>query len=359
MTAACFFLVPGDWNAATGGYGYDRRIAAGLQGAGWAVEVRSPGDAFPLPDAATLERAGDVIAALPDDAVVVADGLAFGALPALVEAHARRLRWVALVHHPLSFEAGLPDDLRRRLVDSERHALAHARHVVVTSPSTARALGAFGVPPSRVTVVEPGTEAAPLATGGGAGAQALCLLCVATVTTRKGHAVLIEALAGLADRRWTLHCAGSLARDAAAAAAVHALVAQHGLQERIVWHGEVNSARLDSLYAQADLFVLPSFHEGYGMALAEALVRGLPVVSCAAGAIPDTVPPSAGLLVPPGDAAALQAALRRVMDEAGLRSALAAGARAAGKRLPTWPHAVARFAAVLHQVGDADEATAP
>ena len=168
--------------------------------------------------------------------------------------------------------------------------------------------------------------------------------------------MLVEALAGLADRRWTLHCAGSLARDAAAAAAVHALVAQHGLQERIVWHGEVNSARLDSLYAQADLFVLPSFHEGYGMALAEALVRGLPIVSCAAGAIPDTVPPSAGLLVPPGDAAALRAALRRVMDEPGLRTALAAGARAAGTRLPTWPQAVARFAAVLHQVGEAGEA---
>ncbi|MDM0039008.1 glycosyltransferase family 4 protein [Variovorax sp. J22G21] len=356
MTAACFFLVPGDWNAATGGYGYDRRIAAGLRGAGWAVDVRSPGDAFPLPDAATLDRARDVIAALPDHALVVADGLAFGALPELVEAHARRLRWVALVHHPLSFEAGLPDDVRHRLFDSERRALVHARHVVVTSPSTARALGAFGVAPSRVTVIEPGTEAAPLATGGGAGAQALYLLCVATVTTRKGHAVLIEALAGLADRSWTLHCAGSLARDAAAVAAVQALVAQHGLQDRIVWHGEVDGARLDGLYAQADLFVLPSFHEGYGMALAEALVRGLPVVSCAAGAIPDTVPPAAGLLVPPGDAAALQAALQRVMDEAGLRTALAAGARAAGAQLPTWPQAVARFATVLHQVG---EATAP
>ncbi|RYY89231.1 MAG: glycosyltransferase, partial [Comamonadaceae bacterium] len=172
-------------------------------------------------------------------------------------------------------------------------------------------------------------------------------------TARKGHAVLVEALAGLADRRWTLHCAGSLERDDAAVAAVRAAVQRHGLQDRIVWHGELDTPRLEALYAQADLFVLPSFHEGYGMALAEALVRGLPVVSCVAGAIPDTVPADAGLLVLPGDAVALREALRRVMEEPGLRAALAAGARRAGARLPTWAQGASRFASVLQQVGRA------
>ncbi|RZI78198.1 MAG: glycosyltransferase [Variovorax sp.] len=347
----CIFLVPGDWHAATGGYAYDRQMADGLRNAGWSVEVRSPGDTFPVPDAATLAHATEVIAAIPDGALVVADGLAFGALPDLAAAHAHRLRWVALVHHPLSFEAGLPETLRQDLFESERRALKHARRVIVTSPSTARDLAAFGVPSSRVTVIEPGTAPAPFAAGGGAGDGALGLLCVATVTERKGHTVLIEALAGLADHRWTLHCAGSLARDEAAVAAAQAAATQHGLQQRIVWHGEINTPALETLYAQADLFVLPSFHEGYGMALAEALARGLPVVSCIAGAIPDTVPADAGLLVPPGDAVALREALRRVMDDSRLRAALGAGARLAASRLPTWQQAVSRFGSVLQQVG--------
>lgn len=350
MPRDCIFLVPGDWDSRTGGYLYDRRIVDGLRAAGWRVTRCSPGDRFPLPDAATHEQARRVIDALPDGALVVADGLGFSALPDLVEQHAQRLRWVALVHHPLAFESGLSSAEQARLFDSERRALAGARHVVVTSPSTAQALAAFDVPAGRITVVEPGTDRAPRATGGGAGAGALSLLCVATVTARKGHAVLIEALAGLQDRAWHLHCAGSLSRDDATVAAVRASVARGGLSARVTWHGEVDGLALEALYTQADLFVLPSFHEGYGMALAEALARGLPIVSCAAGAIPDTVPATAGALVPPGDAQALRGALQRLMDDAAQRAALAAGAHAAAQRLPTWDDAGARFAAVLDAV---------
>lgn len=351
MVRHCFFLVPGDLEAATGGYIYDRRIVAGLKESGWNVDVCSPGDMFPLPDAAARAHADAVIAALPDGALVVADGLGFGALPEPVERHARRLRWIALVHHPLSLETGLSGDEQALLFESERRALAHAYRVVVTSPSTAHALADFDVPASRIAVIEPGTDPARRARG--SGTPALNLLCVATVTPRKGHAVLIDALAGLADRPWTLHCAGSLARDAAAARAVQAAALRHGLQERIVWHGELDTERLEALYAQADLFVLPSLHEGYGMALAEALARGLPIVSCAAGAIVDTVPREAGWLVPPGDARALRDALRRVMDEPARRDALAEGAHAAGQRLPTWAMAAKRFAAVLEDASKA------
>lgn len=350
MLRDCIFLVPGDWDSRTGGYLYDRRIVDGLRAAGWRVARCSPGDGFPLPDAATHEQARRVIDALPDGALVVSDGLGFSALPELAERHAKRLRWVALVHHPLAFESGLSPAAQARLFDSERRALACARQVVVTSPSTARALAAFDVPAGRITVVEPGTDRAPRATGGGAGAEALSLLCVATVTARKGHAVLIEALAGLRDRAWHLHCAGSLSRDDATVATVRAGVARHGLAERVTWHGEVDVQALESLYAQADLFVLPSFHEGYGMALAEALSHGLPVVSCDAGAIADTVPSTAGVLVPPGDAEALRGALQRLMDDAAWRHTLAAGAWAAAERLPTWDDAGARFAAVLEAV---------
>jgi len=343
-----FLLLPGDPATLTGGYLYDRRIVTGLRAQGWTIDLRSPGDGFPLPDAATRAAAAAVVKALPDDALVIADALAFGALPELAEAHARRLRWVALVHHPLALETGLAADDAAALRSSERRALAVARQVVVTSRSTARALADYGVPAAKITVIEPGTAPAPLAQGSGGGS--LALLCVATLTPRKGHALLLEALAGLTDRRWTLHCVGNLERDHATAASLCALAKRLGIEDRVVWHGEQRDDALAALYVQSDVFVLPSFHEGYGMAFAEALARGLPIVGTDAGAIADTVPRDAGVLVPPGDVPALREALRRVMDEPDRRAALAAGARVARRHLPDWSDAAARFAAVLDSV---------
>ncbi|WP_077000695.1 glycosyltransferase family 4 protein [Variovorax sp. KK3] len=341
----CSFLVPGDLGTRTGGYAYDRRIIAGLRALGWAVDVQGLGDGFPSPGAAAQAQAARVIEGLPDGALAVVDGLAFGVLPELVRQHARRLCWIALVHHPLSLETGLDAERQRALFDSERAALALARGVIVTSPSTGSALADFGVEPQRVAVVEPGTEPAPLSVG--SGGEALSLLCVATVTPRKGHLLLAEALAGLKDRPWVLHCAGSLTMDEACAAALVQAIDRHGLQQRVVLHGEQDEAGLRALYATADAFVLPSFHEGYGMALAEALAHGLPVISTRAGAIPDTVPADAGMLVAPGSLDELRAALQQLMDDGKWRARLSAGARVARMNLPTWATRSARFAAAL------------
>src|SRR5439155_21666989 len=114
--------------------------------------------------------------------------------------------------------------------------------------------------------------------------------------------------------------------------------------------GERPSGELPAEYRTADCFVLPSFHEGYGMAFAEALSHGLPVVAARAGAVPSTVPESAGVLMPPGDVAALAAALRRIITEPDLRGRLAAGALAAGARLPDWDHAVRGWAAAFDRL---------
>ncbi|SFN03708.1 glycosyltransferase family 4 protein [Variovorax sp. OV329] len=343
----CSFLYPGELATRTGGYTYDRRIINGLQALGWRVDLHSLGDGFPAPDAAALARARDVVASLPDGALAVADGLGFAVLGDLAHAHAKRLRWVALVHHPLALESGLDDSRRKALHTSERHALKAARHVIVTSPFTARNLVAdFGVPASQISVVEPGTDPAPVSAGSPSG-EGLNLLCVATITLRKGHALLVEALAALKERRWTLHCAGSLAMDPACSEALRQAIAREGLADRIVLHGEQDEAGLQRLYAAADAFVLPSYHEGYGMALAEAIARGLPVISTRAGAIADTVPEAAGLLVPPGDAAALRAGLQRLMDDGAWRGQLRAGALAARDALPDWETATARFAGAL------------
>ncbi|MBS0452219.1 MAG: glycosyltransferase family 4 protein [Proteobacteria bacterium] len=347
MARHCSFLFPGELSTRTGGYTYDRHIIDGLRALGWQVDAQSLGPGFPWPGAAALAQARSVVEALPDETLALVDGLAFGVLGELAHAHAARLDWVALVHHPLALESGLNEQQRQGLHAAERHALQAARQVIVTSPFTARNLVAeFGVAASHIRVVEPGTAPAPVAPGSPAG-TALQLLCVATITPRKGHALLIEALAGLKDRPWHLHCAGSLGMDPACSAAVRQALAEHGLQERVSLHDEQDEAGLRQLYARADAFVLPSYHEGYGMALAAAIAHGLPVVSTRAGAIADTVPETAGVLVPPGDVPALRTALQQLLDDSAWRQQLRSGALSARAALPTWNASSRRFADAL------------
>ncbi len=347
MNAFCF-LIPGDWTLPTGGYTYDRRLVMALQEGGWAVDVRSVDGAWPHPGAADLANAEKTVASLPDGTLVVADGLAFGTMADVVARHNKRLRWVALVHHPLHLETGLPDAVRQQLLSSETQALRHARRVVVTSPSTARDVAAMGVPSANIAVVEPGTDPVPLQAKPGTSEGPLRVLCVATLTARKGHSLLLQALAGLLHLDWTLHNVGSATRDPDTAAALQALAAPLG--ERVQWHGEVDAQALSEQFAAADVFVLASLHEGFGMVVTEALAHGLPVVASDAGALAQTLPADAGLQVPAGEVAPLQAALARVLSDAALRARLAAGARAAAARLPTWPMQAARFAAVLEGV---------
>lgn len=355
---SCAFIVPGDWNALTGGYAYDRRIACALEHRGWTVERVSLDGAFPFPDAAALAHADAACGALTDATLAIVDGLAFGAMPQVALRHAARLRWVALVHHPLWLETGLPTTTQAALREGEQRALAVARRVIVTSKHTARDVAAMDVPTARIVVVEPGTERAPLEEPPECGEPpgkhpqgedpvGPSLLCVATLTPRKGHLVLIEALSGLLDRRWTLHCVGSDLRDPAASAAIRDALRRHRMEGRVRLHGEVDDAMLRRFYGRADAFVLASHHEGYGMAYAEALARGLPVVGTRAGATADTVPPDAGVLVPPADAPALRAALARLLDDHGWRASLTRGARRARLRLPDWETAGDAFAAAL------------
>ena len=103
-------------------------------------------------------------------------------------------------------------------------------------------------------------------------------------------------------------------------------------------------------YDRADVFVLPTFHEGYGMAVAEALARGLPVVSTPTGAIRDLVRADAGVLVPPGDVTALSIVLRDLIDRPEWRLRLSEGARQVRLGLPTWEQAVDRMATALERV---------
>ncbi len=347
MPRACTFVIPGDWLTPTGGYHYDRRIVLALREAGWQVDLCSLGDGFPWPDEGALADAQQQLQALPDGTLVIADGLAFGAMPELAHLHAERLRWVALVHHPLHLETGLDDDARAGLRSNERRALQAARQVIVTSDNTACDVAAMAVPAQRIAVVEPGVDRMQWVDRAGDGTQ---LLCVATLTARKGHAVLLDALSGLRALDWTLHCVGSPQRDPATAAHLHRRTTELGLADRVQWHGELDDAALAGRYGAAHLFVLPSFHEGYGMVVTEALAHGLPVVCTTGGALAQTLPPGAGLHVPPGDVVALREALAHWLGDRDTRLRLAEGARSARERLPSWTQAAARFADVLERV---------
>ena len=267
-------------------------------------------------------------------------------MPDQIEKERARLRIVALVHHPLARETGLERDVVRELEASERQTLQHVRHVLVTSRATADLLTReFGVEAARVTVIEPGTDPGTRSTGSTRWAH---LLCVASVTPRKGHVTLIRALAQIAELEWTLICVGSMHRDPVAPLRVLKEIAKAKLNERVIFKDEVkDSAALAPYYERADIFVLPTEYEGYGMAVAEALAHGLPVISTPTGGIEQLVGERAGILVPPGDAKALAAALRRLITDKAEYERLRDGAWAVGSTLPTWETQARKMAAVL------------
>ena len=343
------FVYPGDPDTRTGGFIYDRTIQRGLDARGWRTQARALPAGWPAPTPPRLAAAEAVLAACPDDALVVMDGLAGGVLDGVLARQADRLRLVGLVHHPLADETGLDSKTRAAFQATETRALATMRRVIATSALTASTLTAdYGVPASRIGVVRPGVDPAPRA--GGSGGEGVHLLCVATLTPRKGHLVLLDALAQLRDRPWRLTCAGSDTRDPDHARAARDAVRGHGLAGRVDLIGEVDADRLAALYDRADLLVLPSFHEGFGMVVVEAVARGVPVVASDAGAIPEALPPGAGILVPPGDPKAWAAALAALLDDGQRRAALRDGAARARPTLRSWDDAVDAFAIELESV---------
>ncbi len=349
MVKRFVFAVPGDLATPTGGYGYDRCMIAELSELGWQIDLLDLGEGFPWPDATTHANAEALLLAVPAGRIIVVDGLALGVLPETAARLARRNPLLALVHHPLALEWGLSVQQADALRASERAALACAQAVVVTSAATARLVASdYAVPAARITVAKPGSDPAPLAQGNDDGI--VRLLSVGAVVPRKGFEILVEALATLPDLPWRLTIVGDRARDGDAAALLDAAIVRHRLGDRITLAGAVSSERLETLYANADLFVLASYFEGYGMAYAEAIAHGLPVIGTNAGAIPETVPPEAGLLVAPGDIDAFAQALRRGIGDADLRRRLSNAARAAAPRLPAWRHSASILAGALEKL---------
>jgi glycosyltransferase involved in cell wall biosynthesis len=341
------FAVPGDLDTPTGGYAYDKRMIAELRALGWRPEVLNLGEGFPRPSALTLAGANAQLHDVPKGRPIVIDGLAFGVLPDVAETLSVTHPLIALVHHPLALETGLREEEAVALRESERKALSFTHAVVVNSQTTARALADYDVPAERITVAPPGTDRAPQIQRQASGA--IALLAVGSIVPRKGYDLLVEALAGMLDLLWHLTIVGD-ARDTTAADRLRAAIEHHKLGPRVSLVGAVQPSRLTELYGASDLFVLPSRYEGFGMAYTEAIAHGLPVIGTTAGAIPDTVPAEAGILIPPDDVPALAAALRRLIENAEDRADLAAGARKAAGSLPTWAESAKLFSDAIERV---------
>jgi glycosyltransferase involved in cell wall biosynthesis len=342
-------VVPGNLDSRTGGYIYDRHIVDGLRARGWWVDVQSLDETFPRPTASAIAQAEQVFARLPDGMVTVVDSLALGAIAGILEQHRSRLRIVALMHLPLAADIGIEEDEAAQFGIAERRALGAASLVIVTGRSTLSMIADYGVPPLRVVVVEPGTEPAPVARG--SGTSRVELLSVGTLNRGKGYEELLESLTVVPSRDWHLTCAGSLSRHPPTVAKIRALVEARQLGEHVSLVGELSADKLEQRYDRTDVFVLATLRETYGMAVAEALAHGLPVVSTATGAIPALVGIDAGLVVSPGDVQGLTRALARVIGDADLRARLTEGARRVRPTLPRWDQAVARIAAALESMG--------
>ncbi|WP_404362179.1 glycosyltransferase [Marinobacter sp.] len=352
-------LVPGSPDQRTGGYEYVRQIARTLRELGQPVELQGLAGHFPLADDMAREAMNSALRSLPDGAVVILDGLAMGGLPEPLAEHRQRLKMIALVHHPLALETGLDPQTRAQLFSSEKRALQQVHGVIATSEHTVRQLKDYEVEPGNIRVIEPGVPPVPPAPAGsrhrsygsgGSSGGPVRILCVGTLCARKAQHHLVEALKQLEHPGWHCTLAGSPDRQPEYSARLRSMLAETGLAERIILSGELDQDALNQAWREADLFVLPSLYEGYGMVIDEALAQGLPVVSSDGGALADTARRAGVELYPAGDVLQLRDILAALLKTPERLARLREQALATAANLRSWSMAGKDFQAAVHSL---------
>lgn len=339
------FMIPGDLNTPTGGYTYDRRLIESLREVGTPIHHVALDPSWPEPTAAALEGLREALENLPEGMPVILDGLLFGAMPTELLARQRR-PVIVVLHHPLGLEAGLAPDRSLFLLKREKDNLRYAAHVVVTSPHTRDLLvERFAVQAGRISVALPGFDR-PAFTPLLPKATPPLILSVGTICTRKGHDILLDALAKVTHLPWRCVIVG-MVQDAAIHDALCAQRDAAGLAGRVRLGGSVEADDLDRLYRQAQIFALATRYEGYGMVLSEAQLYGLPILSCAVGAVPQTLPAESAILTPPEDATAFANGLNRLLSDRCERERLAIESTRCAQSLPQWRDAARVMQRVL------------
>ena len=336
MRSEAAFAIPGNIQTRTGGYIYERRMLESLNALGQPTRHIELMTSWPHPTPEAENDLVEKLATLPKDMPLILDGLVFGAMDTAVLA-AQNRPIIAMLHHPLGLEAGLTPERAAELLEREAANLRHAAHVVVPSPHTRDILVRdFGVPAASISIALPGFDRPTLRA-----IPKACpplILSVGIICQRKGHDILLDALAQVAHLDWQAVIVGMVHEADVQDRLLHQR-ARLGLEGRVRFTGVIPPEDLDQLYQQASIFALATRYEGYGMVLSEAQLYGLPVLSCAVGAVPQTVPPGSGILVPPDNADEFAKSLDTLLQDEALRQSYGARSAVLGTRLPQWEDA--------------------
>jgi glycosyltransferase involved in cell wall biosynthesis len=343
MTAV--FAIPGDKDRRTGGFIYEARVLAELNALGCQTRHLQLPDSFPMPTAADMDITLQALRAVPADHVIILDGLVFGAVDPAGLATVKA-PMIAMLHHPLGLETGIDPKLAKHLLKNEAACLQHAAHVVVPSPHTATILTAdFGVDADRITIALPGFDRPVVLPNP---MDPPLIVSVGLLTERKGHDVLLDALSQITDIPWQAEIIGKR-HDLITANALDRQRQVLNLGNRVRVMGELEAEDMHDRLNAASIFALATRYEGYGMVLSEAMLFGLPIVSCNTGAVPETVG-DAGILVPVDNATALANALRHLLTNDAARDDLAVRALAKSATLPTWRDTAQIMADVIQKL---------